>query len=271
MWTAAVVHYLYDTIAIVPTRENRSGFLCWQYLCHHYRCDHPDRYLQIWPISWKWKITGPVLWPMLQANTTTSVYAVKSEHRDFIPSAQCHKLRGYGQHHKNKLHPHHCLLHPCREYFKSDFAISRVTVGRVDTLVAGTVQGLDIQHQSCSGNSGLQKQYCSYKKLLCRLHRVTKLLKLFYRWVVNTISLLPRPSNYNPANTNIWIDYNQDGSSRLLSSWPLQDQLLELPMLQLYVPVLCQWCDPHAYRNWFWKFIKHSLRCKPYGKLMITG
>ncbi len=169
------------------------------------------------PVWWKWTITGPGTVSAEIGNSNTKNYGVKFS----APGTYTITLKDSNCVASNSLTKtsyitiiEYCLPTVVTFPINTDFSIERFKFGRTDTLIKGTVYGLDYINTN-PGVGTVTYRDNTNKTTSYFVHGVTLANKAVEAVVGLGESFnfdVKRKSNFNEFNCKIWIDYNQDGT-----------------------------------------------------------
>ncbi len=167
------------------------------------------------PIWWKWSITGPGPVTSFSGNANSKNYGVKFT-TPGLYTVQLKDSNCVGSDTKIKTSYIKIISYcnPNVTTINPDFAIERVTFGRVDTLINNTILGFDFTNSSPAvgtvtyrDNTNQVKNY-TVNSVIIPNKAVEAVVDLGGKFPFS----VKRLSNFNAANINIWIDYNADGT-----------------------------------------------------------
>ena len=160
--------------------------------------------------SRQWTITGPGTVTAISGTTTSSVYIFKLG----TPGVYNVKLVGTNCKGTDSLTKtgHITIFNYCTPIvtnLNQDFSIQTVTFGRIDTVINGEVKGFDYTNTiPALGTVGYRDNTNKIKSYSFGTKAVEGIADIGGTYSFS----VTRPTALNTANTNVWIDYNQDGS-----------------------------------------------------------
>jgi PKD repeat protein len=166
------------------------------------------------PTWWDWKITGPGAVTTVSGGPSTSSWAVKlsaiGQYTVQLTDSNC-----IGKDSLTKTNYINIINYcsPTVSTLNPDFAISRVLMGRIDTLINGGITGFDYTNNTPAiGATTYRNNMDQLKSYYIGNSSFTKVVEEVVSLGATVNFKVYRQTNYNPFNVNIWVDYNQDGN-----------------------------------------------------------
>jgi PKD repeat protein len=175
------------------------------------------------PTWWKWKITGPGTITSVNGGSSTRSWGVRfsspGQYTVQLTDSNCIGIDSLTK--TNYINIiNYCT--PVVSTLNPDFAISRVMMGRVDTLINGGITGFDYTNNTPAiGTTTYRNNMDQLKSYYIGNSSFTKVVEAIVSLGASVNFKVYRQTQYNPFNVNIWVDYNQDGnfaSNELVSS-----------------------------------------------------
>ena len=165
------------------------------------------------PIWWQWTLTGPGTITSSIGNVNSKNYGVKfgapGLYTVTLKDSNCIASSTLT---KTIMIIEYCV--PAVGTLNADFAIERFKLGRADTIINNTVYGLDYTNTTPAIGTVAYRDNTNKVKTY-----IVNGVTLSNKAVEAVIGLgesfnfdVKRFSNFNAANTKIWVDWNQDGT-----------------------------------------------------------